>query len=213
MSESMLIASMLAPVVNHGTSADPRWEPVTDRSLLEARIKDPEVINAVARKIEQDQVDYIYEALSSKELNDDDADERSLAILAVGKALDEVFPDNGSSTVQTSNEAVYDDSGERPRIYTGGMSDGGLPDGPFSAITFLDEACVFDEPFVLDVAAAEGSTEEAALATGWVRPSDFEELVQDKHDEIVDEQGPFQDPYEAFLSGALYAALIAEGRD
>ena len=47
--------------------------------------------------------------------------------------------------------------------------------------------------------------------TGWKRPGDFEDWANDKAAEI-DASGEIEGVEEAFLSGALWAALIAEGR-
>ena len=46
----------------------------------------------------------------------------------------------------------------------------------------------------------------------WKRPHDFEERAEEKFNEMVDE-GDFPiEQFEAFLSGALWAVLVAEGR-
>ncbi|WP_156366600.1 hypothetical protein [Microbacterium sp. No. 7] len=45
----------------------------------------------------------------------------------------------------------------------------------------------------------------------WKRPKGFEDAATDRAAEIAAE-GEIEDVEEAFLSGALWAALVAEGR-
>lgn len=45
----------------------------------------------------------------------------------------------------------------------------------------------------------------------WKRPGDFEERATEQAQEVAGDGG-IQDIEEAFLSGALWAALLAEGR-
>lgn len=57
---------------------------------------------------------------------------------------------------------------------------------------------------------APSPSSSAGASTGWTRPSDFEDLAQERAETVMDENE--LEPTEAFLSGALWAALVAEGR-
>lgn len=50
-----------------------------------------------------------------------------------------------------------------------------------------------------------------AATTTWSRPADFEDYAADRASEIA-EAGEITDVEEAFLSGSLWTALVAEGR-
>lgn len=45
----------------------------------------------------------------------------------------------------------------------------------------------------------------------WKRPKNFEDLVEDRADLVI-EESELEDERDAFIAGALWAALLAEGR-
>ena len=75
----------------------------------------------------------------------------------------------------------------------------------------LDDPGAIAEDLPIATAAnapAPANINEAS--SSWTRPSDFEDRAQERAETVMDENE--LEPTEAFLSGALWAALVAEGR-